>query len=174
MPKYRVRRHEVTQPQDKSIRLIPLTQNFNAIVDAADYDWLNQWNWCVKWSVDRFYVCRRGEDGKIIKMHRFILGVKKGEYVDHRSGDPLDNRRANIRKCTLSENNCNRAMSRKNTSGFTGVWFEKRRNKWIAEICHSHGKKVYLGQFDSPEEAAKAHDEAAKQLHGEFACINHA
>src|SRR5258706_13665947 len=61
MPKPRVVRHEVTQPLNESYRLIPLTQNQNAIVDVEDFEWLSQWYWMAMFSpeADTFYVIRR-------------------------------------------------------------------------------------------------------------------
>ena len=55
-----------------------------------------------------------------------------------------------------------------NTSGYKGVHWDKRRSRWVPQIC-VNGRKPYLGYFTNPEDAAKAYIEAAKRLHGEFA-----
>src|ERR1700719_1891410 len=134
MPKQRVVRHAVTQPSDQSYRLIPLTQGQNAIVDAADYEWLNQWNWFADWSepTKSFYARRhkKTEDGHypIVRMSREILKCGPGEEPDHKNHDTLDNRRENLRLSTHSQNCCNKRISPKNTSGFIGVhWQVKNR-----------------------------------------------
>jgi len=172
MPKRRVRRHSVVQPLNESYRLIPLTQGQNAIVDADDFEWLSQWNWCASWNdhTKSFYVKRR--QGKhLIRMHRAILDCEDSLQCDHVNGDTLDHRRANIRECTNAQNNQNKGPSRHNTSGFKGVCWEARRSKWMARI-HINGKEKFIGYFDSPEEGARAYDERAKKLHGRFARLN--
>jgi hypothetical protein len=170
MPKRRLKRHSVSQPLDASYRLIPLTQNQNAKVDAADYEWLNQWNWCADWNpcIKGFYALRV-EKEKTITMHRFILDCKKGEEADHRNHDTLDNRRENLRRSSSSQNKWNRGPRKDCTSGFRGVW--KARNKFYAAV-YANKKRHYVGLFDDPVEAAKARDKVAKQLHGEFVHLN--
>jgi hypothetical protein len=173
MPKYRTKRHSVTQPSDLSYRLIPLTQGQNAIVDAADYEWLNQWPWYADWGGRKknFYV-QRFQGRKVIRMHRFILGCKKrSEHGDHINGNTLDNRRANLRKCTVTQNNRNMRLPQHNTSGFKGVSWEKRRGQWETYITIKN-KKKHLGYFSSREDGARAYDKAAKKHFGKFALLN--
>lgn len=173
MPKYRLKRHSVTQPLDESYRLIALTRGQNAIVDTKDFEWLSQWNWCAKWypKEKTFYAVRKDYKGKIRKMHRILLGEPQGKEVDHRDHNTLNNQRGNLRPCTHGQNVCNSKNRRDNTSGFRGVWFDKRRNNWTAETRY-RGKHIFVGSFLSPAEAAKARDELAKKLHGEFAVLN--
>jgi hypothetical protein len=166
MPKRRVRRHSVVQPLDADYRLIPLTKGQNAIVDAADYDWLNQWNWTAVWNscTKSFYGKRRGAS-----MHRVILGLMPGEPGDHINRNTLDNRRKNLRKANFSQNDCNRGPQGNNTSGYKGVCFN--HEGWVARIA-INGETKYLGNFVTKEDAARAYDRAAKELHGEFAYQN--
>ena len=165
MPKPRIQRHEVVQPDDQSIRLIPLTKGQNAIVDANDFEWLSQWNW---------YACRNNMSGKFyayrtvakrgVPMHRVILGFP--EQVDHRNGNTLDNRRENIRACTCAQNACNRSKHSNNRSGIKGV--RRSHGKWCAQIG-INGKNKHLGLFRTAGEAASAYKRAAMELHGDFA-----
>lgn len=104
-------------------------------------------------------------------MHRLIMGFPEGKYVDHINGNSLDNRKSNLRVCTNSENQRNRYKTIRNTSGYKGVRLNTKRNKYDAEIGH-HGKHYYLGTFLNPVDAAKAYDEMARKLHGEFAVLN--
>jgi len=174
MPRKRsMKRHSVTQPDDKSIRLIPLTQGQNAIVDATDFEWLSNWNWTAWWNPETecFYAVRN-EKHKMIKMHRQILDAQAGDIVDHKNTNSLCNQRDNLRKCTKSQNGCNRGKASHNTSGLKGVSWEKSRNKWQAHVTFN-GKNHFLGRFNSKEEAAATYDETAKRLHGEFARTNH-
>src|SRR5438477_9252593 len=83
MPKRRVHRHEPIQPLDQSTKLIPLTRGLNAIVDAADYDWLNQWNWFALQSQHNSYAARlEKRKGRLLLMHRVIVGGDSHD-IDH-------------------------------------------------------------------------------------------
>jgi hypothetical protein len=174
----RVKRHTICQPLDQSYRLIPLTQGENAIVDAEDFEWLSQWNWYANWSpgTKSFYACRSPGSRKygtveFIKMHRVIMKCGEGEEVDHRNHNTLDNRKPNLRKCTPKQNAFNRRCHRESYSGFKGVTFDKRRNRWYTYIRPS-GKQIFGGSFGSAKEAAKAYDDLARIHFGEFAHLN--
>ncbi len=149
-----------------SYRLIKLTQEQYALVSECDYEWLNQWNWQADWDekMQSFYAKRRGG----IRMHRQILGLKRGDpnQGDHRNGDTLDNRRSNLRICTQSQNKKNARKRRDNTSGVKGVDFHA--GKWRVRI-NENGQSVYVGKYNSKEDARNAYRTAATRLHGEFA-----
>lgn len=170
--KKRMRRHAVVQPLDESYRLIPLTKNQNAIVDSADYDWINEWNWSALWSpvVKSFYAVR-GSDKSTVYMHRLILDCAPREQGDHWNHDTLDNRRNNLRKVAPVHNHANQRLSSANTSGFKGVSWHKDAGKWMAYV-KIHRRRKYLGLFSNAKEAAEAYDKAAKELFGEFAHLN--
>lgn len=173
---YRVKRHAVTQPLDKPYRFIPLTQEKIAIVDAADFEWLSNWNWRVQWNKRGrcFYVVRSEYIGDQrtanVYMHRQILGCVGKEQADHRNRNALDNRRENLRRCDNSQNNMNRSKSPRNTTGFRGVTCEK--NGKFSAYIQKENKHYNLGRFGSAKEAAQAYDAAAKKFHGEFANLN--
>jgi hypothetical protein len=171
--KYRVKKHAVTQPLDTSYRLIPLTKGQNAIVDTEDWELLNQFNWAAKWhpKENRFYAVRRGNDGKIKFMHRFLLGEPGGKEVDHKDHNGLNNRRSNLRPCTSRQNKFNSSNRKNNTSGYRGVYFDKRKNKWNVEI-RKDGRHIFVGYFSDPKEAARARDRVVREIHGEFAVLN--
>lgn len=159
------------QPETKEI---PLTQGKVAIVDAADYEWLSQWQWYARYN-GRWYAMRHtprvnGVQHTVL-MHREILDAPDGMDVDHRDSDGLNNSRTNLRLATRSQNKFNSRMSASNTSGYKGVSWHKRQKKWNAYIC-VNCKLMHLGSFDSPEDAADAYDKAAIQYHGEFARLN--
>jgi len=105
---------------------------------------------------------------KGIPLHRLIMNCPKGKYIDHINGNKLDNRKANLRICTNAENLRNRAMTKKNKSGYKGVHWSNRYKKWVASIGKNY-KVFVLGQYNTPEEAYAAYCKAAMELHGEFA-----
>jgi hypothetical protein len=170
MSKYRVKRHAVVQPEDAAYRLIPLTQNQNAIVDLSDFDWLMKWNWIAHRNHPKktFYAVRKGQKGEAntVFMQSFIVGSE----VDHRNRNGLDNRRGNLRACTDSQNQANRKAFGKG-SKFKGVWFEKQSGKWRSQIMVNR-RAIRLGRFDEEEKAARAYDAAAREHFGEFAFTN--
>lgn len=101
-----------------------------------------------------------------------LSNFSRSGLVDHINTDSLDNRKANLRLATHSQNSCNSRRDKSNTySRFRGVSFSKRKGKWFAAI-RVNGKKTWLGYFANEEDAAKAYDEAAQKYHGEFARVN--
>ncbi|MBA7709536.1 hypothetical protein ES703_118455 [subsurface metagenome] len=109
----------------------------------------------------------------IIKMHREVIKVADGMFADHISHNGLDNRKANLRPATRTENNWNRRKSNKPgcTSRFKGVSWHKGRKKWSANIWLNGGQKS-LGYFVDGNDAAKAYDKAARKYHKDFAVLN--
>jgi AP2 domain len=176
MPKIHVKRHAVTQPLDTSYKIIALTKGQNTLVDAADFPWLDNFNWVAHWDErgHKFYAKRNKTiNGRqyTVEMASEILQCKPGEQPDHRNGNPLDNRRRNLRKATGPQNKQNRKIFSNNKSGFKGVYWHKTHKKWVAVIGYK-GKIINLGDFNSDKEAARARDKMAKKLHGEFAVLN--
>lgn len=152
-------------------REIPLTQGKVALVDDEDYDWLMQWKWHAFWSGFHFYAARKApapERSRMIYMHRQITGAGKGEDVDHRDSDGLNNQRCNLRRCTHAENMRNRGAQSNNRSGLKGVSFYNKTKKWRARI-RVDGRQRTIGYYATPELAHAAYCAAARSLHGEFA-----
>lgn len=96
------------------------------------------------------------------------MQAKRGEQVDHRNGNGLDNRRCNLRSATHSQQQQNTPPQRGRL--FKGV-SKTKTNRWVAKIKASD-KVVSLGTFKCPLEAAKAYDAAAKKYFGEYARTN--
>lgn len=104
-------------------------------------------------------------------LHRLICCTSNGQDVDHIDGNGLNNTRANLRPASRSQNNLNRGKLPSNTSGFKRVFFNRDRGKWFAKIkvdCKEHKR----GYFTSPEAAAEAYDQLAKQWSPQFALTN--
>jgi hypothetical protein len=154
---------------DRAVRRIPLTRGRFALVDAADYYRLVKLNWYASSNGVTFYACGK-VTGKRIKMHRFIMAAPDHLMVDHIDRNGLNNCRSNLRLCTPAQNCCNTA-SRKGTSKYKGVGKGKNEKKWRAQI-NSNKKICHIGCFSEEIDAAKAYDKKARQLHGQFACLN--
>ena len=99
-----------------------------------------------------------------------MMGTWGRPMIDHRDGNPANNRWSNLRLATHSQNNANRRRPRHNTSGFKGVSFDRRVGKWKATIC-KEGHTMCLGWFDTPQAAHKAYVKAARMLFGELARV---
>jgi len=151
---------------------IKLTQGQFAIVDDADYDWLNQWKWHAANFRGHFYAAR-GNNGNTLYMARELLGLKRGDkrQADHRNHNTLNNRRDNIRICTHGQNQKNKKSSRNSSSQFKGVCWDG--GAWVVAI-HTGTRLKYLGRFskENEKEAAYAYDIAAIKYHGEFVQLN--
>jgi len=144
---------------------IELTKGLKAIVDSDDVNKIN-WN---KWSANKsgkcVYAVRCYKKTKQY-LHRLIAGAQKGQFVDHINGNTLDNRKKNLRICTKQENSWNQ---KKRNNLYKGV--TKHKDKFSARLT-INGKNLYFGLHETPEEAAKAYNEAAIKHFGSFARLN--
>jgi hypothetical protein len=154
-------------PTGDNVRWIPLGDGHYAYVDAADYNWLRQWNWrmCSTGYAGRW------EKGKWILMHREIMQPPKGMIVDHADRNKANNCRLNLRVCTHQENLRNSRKRSGSSSRFKGVGYSKRRGKWYARASFG-SEKIWLGYFTDEAEAARAYDRKAVELFGEYARLN--
>ena len=108
---------------------------------------------------------------KVVKMHRILMNPPEKMTVDHINGNGLDNRKENLRICTVSENKCNSGKTRANSSGYKGVTWHNPTKKWVVRLM-VRGEFIRMGSFIDKKEAALAYNKAAKKYHGEFANIN--
>lgn len=153
------------------MKKIKLTQGKFAIVDDEDFDKLNKYKWCIN---SNNYALRRASgkdgDGKIIYMHRVIIGETNGLLVDHINRDKTDNRKSNLRLANKSQNCMNRSSSN-HTSSYKGVGFHKQSGKWRSFIFLEN-KYVHLGLFENEKDAAITYNKSAEKLFKEFAYLN--
>jgi hypothetical protein len=149
-------------------REIPLTQGRVALVDDSDYEAvLAVGKWHLSTCDGRLYA-QNAKSKSVIRLHKFLTGWP---LVDHVNGDGLDNRRANLRRATASQNSANIDPPSHNTSGYKGVTLYKRTGRWRGHITVD-GTQRHLGYFATAEEAARAYDAAALATWGEFARPN--
>ena len=148
-------------------------------IDEEDYDRVM----ALHWGIDKAAIKRRhglvyffhsfrdsGEKRYYrVALHRYILGLahNNGLVVDHINGDTFDNRKCNLRICTSAENSKNARTPITNTSGYKGVSYRRHTNRYISRI-RVNNEGIYLGSFDTPEEAYVAYCNASKKYHGEF------
>jgi hypothetical protein len=128
---------------NKTRRLIEveLTQGKSALVDESDYDIVSKYRWHVRKDGRRLYAGTNIE-GKVIGMHRLILGVRDGEECDHISGDGLDNRRCNLRIVTNQQNMMNMRKRFGCSSIYKGVSRSRNAKRWIAKITDAGFEEV--------------------------------
>lgn len=148
---------------------IKLTQGKIALVDDDDFEKLNQWEWHAKtfYKSKKWYAAR-SQKGKTILMHRIILNPTSGMDIDHQDNNGLNNQKSNIRICTRSQNRENTGKRIDNKTGFKGVCWYQKYKKYSSSISHNR-KRIFLGYFNTPLEAAKIYNEYAKKIHGDFA-----
>ncbi len=153
------------------VQEIQLTRGQVALVDDEDFGRVMQYRWYANCSHGKVYYavrCVYTPHRATIRLHRFILDAPPDKEVDHVSGDPLDNRRCNLRLCSHAENTRNSRKLRQDTSSqFKGVSWYKPLCKWLAQICVDH-RKLNLGYFDSEEDAYAAYCTASAKYHREF------
>jgi len=156
------------------MKIIHLTQGKQTIVDDEDYDRLSAFSWCLTPGKHTHYASRGTRIGGIYKrvlMHREILLVPEGKFVDHIDRDGLNNTKENLRICTPSENARNSKIPITNTSGYIGVSFDRRDRLWYSYI-NVNDKKIHIGTFKNPIDAALTRDKKAREIHGDFAHLN--
>lgn len=141
-----------------------------ALIDDEDAELVNRYRWRLG-GHDRYAVTWAGPRSSrhSLYMHVLIMG-RTG--VDHINCDTLDNRRANLRFATRSQNHANRLPYRDRTSQYKGVFWHTRDKRWQAGIGIAPRRYRYLGHFTDEIEAAKAYDAAARELFGEYARPN--
>ena len=149
---------------------IPLSRGLVGIIDAADFGDVGQFKWFAN---AKGYVVRnlpRPTAGTEL-LHRKLMQAKKHQYVDHINHNPLDNRRANLRLCTNSQNSMYRHRQSNNRSGYKGVSWSLVANRWRVYI-KVNGKQIHLGYCDCKEMGALIYNAGALRHFGEFALLN--
>lgn len=147
-----------------------IVNGYLCLFDEDDFD---------KFSSDKFSIVKGWNktpylsirlNGKSTLYHRLITNAPKNRIVDHKNHNTLDNRKENLRLCTRSQNMWNRKRTT-GTSKYKGVYWWTERNGWASAI-YLNNKRIYLGVYNSEKKAAEIYNQKAKELFGEFACLN--
>ena len=140
------------------------------LIDDDDYELVSGYSW---------YTCKGYLQARVkgspthkrVKLHRLIMEAEKGDIVDHINGDALDNRKCNLRIVTAQQNAFNRHNYVSHT-GYKGVASGGSSGNGYRVFIGINGKRVYLGYFDNPHDAARMYNFWAHDLFGDYACLN--
>ncbi len=151
---------------------IKTSNGYIITVDDEDFSTSNSFRWIGK--VDRksgaVYASRTvrisaGRKTTSAYLHRVLMSANRGEIVDHRNGNTLDNRRKNLRICTNSQNLMNRGKQKNNTTGFKGV---SKVPYGFRATLKIGGKQVWSKNFKTAQDASNAYLAKAAEIHGGF------
>jgi hypothetical protein len=144
------------------------------IIDEADRELCQH-----KWHLNQSGYAKRAIyiDGRQVTktLHRAVMErvldrpLEKGEMIDHKDGDRLNNTRSNLRLATPTQNQWNCGPRKK--IGYKGIKFSKKLGRWLA-VINFEGKRLYFGSHQDPKDAAAAYNTAALKYYGEFARLN--
>ena len=123
--------------------ILQVSQDKYVIFDRDDYEKISQHKWHIGGSCNNYAYSRI--NGKHTTLQRFLTDCPDGFVVDHINHDTFDNRKENLRVCTVKDNSHNRSKQ-------GGVY--KHKDKWKATI-RVNGKREYLGLYKTYEEALK-------------------
>lgn len=171
--------YEVVADPSGAYVMVELTRNQWTICDLDDWfsvlcqhKWYAAWDRTTKTYYAKAQIKRDGITSLCVNMNRVVLGAtSKYQITDHRDHDTLNNRRVNLRIASRAHSACNRRRFSNSTTSYIGVSFDKAGKNFIAYI-DMNKKRTNLGRFSDPVVAAKARDEAAIRMHGEFAVLN--
>ncbi len=140
------------------------------LIDDVDKHWLLHSKMI---SHSGYVIIRRTIDGKRKnqRLHRLIMNLTdRNLEVDHINGNKLDNRRSNLRIVTRFQNAKNVGPHKDKKGPYKGVYYKSKNTFRV--VIQADGVTHRRFGFRTEEEAARAYDELAKQLHGEFAYLN--
>jgi len=150
------------------VAYIPLTQGYEAIIDAEDVPLVEGYNWHARIHSNTVYA-RRGvtENGRqsMLNLHRAIMEAEPGTAVTHLNGDGLDNRKCNLVGYVRTRKPFNKRIRSRNKSGYRGVSWDKIARKWKTTITVD-GRTKHVGYFKAARDAHRAYLQARAYWHG--------
>lgn len=135
-------------------------------IDIEDIEKIKYYKWQIRKSGKLFYIQSHQlinqNERKTIQLHRLIMNCPKDKIIDHINHDTLDNRKINLRICTYQQNNQNKQLCCKNSSGYRGVSYDTNNKRWTGQI--SINKKNIRKHFKTKEEANEWVSNKRKEL----------
>jgi hypothetical protein len=153
---------------------IILSNGMIALIDDEDKEKIIPYRWHAnKNSIDKTWYAVGYCNGKHVRMHIIIMEKLNPNSmdIDHKDRNGLNNIKSNLRLATKSQSIINQGIKNTNMSGYKGVSWDKKAQKYRAGITFK-GMTSNLGNFDNPEDAARAFNRAAYNLHKEWAVLN--
>lgn len=137
--------------------------------DLEDYNKIKDYCWCVG---SKGSIITNDEAGNTLLLHRVVLNITDLDMqVDHIKHKRYDNRKSQLRIVDNSKNQMNTNIRVDNTSGYKGVSWDKKLNKWKSYI-NVDKKRMHLGYFVNFEDAIKSRKEAEEKYFGEYSYDN--
>lgn len=138
-------------------------------IDKEDLERVSEYSWHYN---DNGYVVASMRNGKNERLSRFVMNITDTSIrVDHIGHNLYDNRKSMLRITNASQNTMNGVVRSNNTSGVTGISWDKSRNKWIVSITKDY-KNISLGRFEKFEDAVAARKAAEDKYFGEYSYDN--
>jgi hypothetical protein len=162
-----------------SVSIVQLDKGMQALIDTEFASEVGRHAWYAHKTREGFHYATttvRSLDGRrvLLSLHSFVWRLARKQdaaILDHESRNRLDCRISNLRPATHTQNSANARINKNNRSGYRGVHFHKKANRWIANI-RFYRRRRWLGTFDNPEAAARVYDAWALAVFGEFAALN--
>ena len=137
--------------------------------DKEDYDLVSKYCWDIDDSNGYAKTIDKINNTGKLYLHRLVMGCEKGDgvIIDHIDRNRIDCRKSNLRIVNNSQNTMNSCIRSDNTSGIRGVYWDKRKNKWIARITVDQ-QDIQLGNFNSIEDAETARKIGEEKYFGKY------
>ncbi len=129
------------------------TEKCRALIDLEDINKIKDYKWSK--TVNGYINC----SSPFLALHRIIVACPKGKFVDHINHNTLDNRKSNLRIVTAQQNNMN--------SKSKGISYNKSKKKWQPQLMCNR-KQIWLGRYETKEEAINVRKEAEIKYFGEY------
>ena len=129
-------------------------KNLKCLIDNEDYEKIKNFNWYCEKDGNTYYA-RATVNKKHYSMHRIIMNAEKCQIIDHINRNGLDNRKCNLRFCTVRENALNRKVNIRNKTGHNGISIDKKSGKFKVTF-EKYNKSYHGGYFEKIEDAIKS------------------